>query len=294
MSEAVTDRAPDRSLLAQVAEAYGVATEFWTFEGEFKEISPQTIIKILGAMQIDSTTEERCHKALEAARTRPWRLTLPECSVVRVGSTAHIPVHLPDGSTVTMEVLLEEGGSLEIPQADIYTEPQEIEGELIGQATFVLPDDLPLGYHTIRVRIVPPEKIEGEISESSLIIVPEALPLPSERGADGWGVTTQLYSVRSRDSWGIGDTADLKELCSLFHCSHEIKRRLLLGRKVMANLDNILEDRDITLPTKVHLLKAMVFPVVMYGCESWTVKKAEHQRIDAFELWCWRRLLRVP
>ena len=77
-------------------------------------------------------------------------------------------------------------------------------------------------------------------------------------------------------------------------CSHEIKKRLLLGRKVMTNLDSILKSRDVTLPTKVHLVKVMVFPVVMYGCESWTVKKAEHQRIDAFELWCWRRLLRVP
>ena len=77
-------------------------------------------------------------------------------------------------------------------------------------------------------------------------------------------------------------------------CSHEIKRCLLLGRKVMTNLDNIFQSRDITLPTKDHLVKAMVFPVVMDGCESWTVKKAEHQRIDAFELWCWRRLLRVP
>ena len=77
-------------------------------------------------------------------------------------------------------------------------------------------------------------------------------------------------------------------------CSHEIKRRLLLGRKVMTNLDSILKSRDITLPTKARLVKAMVFPAVMYECESWTIKKAEHQRIDAFELWCWRRLLRVP
>ena len=77
-------------------------------------------------------------------------------------------------------------------------------------------------------------------------------------------------------------------------CSHEIKRRLLLGRKVMTNLDSILKSRDVTLPTKVHLVKAMVFPLVMYACESWTIKKAERQRIDAFELWCWRRLLRVP
>ena len=77
-------------------------------------------------------------------------------------------------------------------------------------------------------------------------------------------------------------------------CSHEIKRRLLFERKVMTNLNSIFKSRDIPLPTKVHLVKAMVFPVVMYGCESWTVKKAERQRLDAFELWCWRRLLRVP
>ena len=85
--------------------------------------------------------------------------------------------------------------------------------------------------------------------------------------------------------WGSKITAD-------GDCSHEIKRRLLLRRKVVTNLDSILKSRDITLPTKVCLVKAMVFPVVMYGCESWTVKKAEHQRIDAFEVWCWRRLLR--
>ena len=87
--------------------------------------------------------------------------------------------------------------------------------------------------------------------------------------------------------WGFRVTAD-------GDCSHEIKRCLLLGRKVMTNLDNKLKSRDITLPTKVYLVKAMVFSVVMYGCESWTIKKAEQRRIDAFELWCWKRLLRVP
>ena len=84
--------------------------------------------------------------------------------------------------------------------------------------------------------------------------------------------------------WGFKNTAD-------GDCSHEIKRRLLFGRKIMTNLDSIFKSRDITLPTKVHLVKAVVFPVVMYGCESWTVNKAEHRRIDAFELWCWRRPL---
>ena len=96
-----------------------------------------------------------------------------------------------------------------------------------------------------------------------------------------WGNSDRLYF------WGSKITAD-------DNCSHEIRRHLLLGRKVMTNLDSILKSRDITLSTKVHLVKAMVFPVVMYGCESCTIKKAEHWRIDAFELWCWRRLLRVP
>ena len=96
-----------------------------------------------------------------------------------------------------------------------------------------------------------------------------------------------METVSDSVFWGSKITAD-------GYCSHEIKRHLLLGRKVMSNLDSIFKSRDITLPTKVRLVKAMVFPVVMYRCESWTVKKAEHQRIDAFELWCWRRLLRVP
>ena len=87
--------------------------------------------------------------------------------------------------------------------------------------------------------------------------------------------------------WGSKITAD-------GDCSHEIKGRLLLGRKVMTNLSSIFKSRDITLPTKVHLVKVMVFPVVIYGCQSWAVKKAEHERIDAFKLWCWRRLLRAP
>src|SRR5574339_52048 len=96
-----------------------------------------------------------------------------------------------------------------------------------------------------------------------------------------------VETVSDFNFWGSKITAD-------GDCSHEIKRRLLLGRKVMTNLDSIFKSRDITLPTKVRLVKAMVFPVVMYGCESWTVKKAERRRIDPFELWCWRRLLGVP
>ena len=114
---------------------------------------------------------------------------------------------------------------------------------------------------------------------------------------------TKIMASSPITSWQIdGETVEIvsgfifrgSKITEDGDCSHEIKRHLLLGRKVMTNLDNILKSRDIILPTKVHLVKAMAFPVVRYGCESWTIKKAEHQRTDAFELWCWRRLLRVP
>ena len=111
---------------------------------------------------------------------------------------------------------------------------------------------------------------------------------------------TKIMASGPITSWQIdGETvADFifrgSKITAYGDCSHEIKRRLLLGRKVMTNLDSIFKSRDIILPTKVHLVKAMVFPVVMYGCESWIIKKAENPRVDAFELWCWRRLLRVP
>ena len=114
---------------------------------------------------------------------------------------------------------------------------------------------------------------------------------------------TKIIAFGPITSWQIdGETMEIvrdfilggSKITADGDCSHEIKRRLLLGRKAMTNLDSILKSRDITIPTKVHLVKAMVFPIVMYGCESWTIKKAEHQRIDAFEVWCWKRLLRVP
>ena len=103
-----------------------------------------------------------------------------------------------------------------------------------------------------------------------------------------WQIDTE--TVENSDNFILGGS----KITANGDCSHEIKRCLLLGRKVMTNLAGILKSRDIPLPTKIHLVKAMVFPVIMYGCKSWTVKKAEHRRIDAFELWCWRRLLRVP
>ena len=151
---------------------------------------------------------------------------------------------------------------------------------------------------------------EGNWQPTPVLLPGESHGGRSLVGYSPWGhkesdTTEQLHftSLQGFISWEIdGKTVETvsdfilggSKITADGDCSHEIKRRLLLGRKVMTNLDSIFKSRDITLPTKVRLVKAMVFPVVMYGCESRTVKKAEHRRIDAFEVWCWRRLLRVP
>ena len=131
-------------------------------------------------------------------------------------------------------------------------------------------------------------KVKEETEKVGLKLNIQKTKIMASGPITSWQIDGQtVETVSDFIFWGSKITADSD-------CSHEIKRRLLLGRKVMTNLDSILKSRDITLPKKVHLVKAMVFHVVMYGCENWTVKKAECQRIDAFELWCWRRLLRVP
>uniref|UniRef100_A0A8B9XMW3 RNA-directed DNA polymerase n=1 Tax=Bos mutus grunniens TaxID=30521 RepID=A0A8B9XMW3_BOSMU len=130
-------------------------------------------------------------------------------------------------------------------------------------------------------------KVKEESEKIGLKLNIQKTKIMASGPSTSWEIDGKQWKQCQTLFWGSKITAD-------GDCSHEIKRRLLLGRKVMTNLDSILKSRDITLPTKVHVVKAMVFPVVMYGCESWTVKRAERRRIDAFELWCWRRLLRVP
>ena len=131
-------------------------------------------------------------------------------------------------------------------------------------------------------------KVKGENEKVGLKVNIQKTKIMASGPFTSWEIDGEtVETVSDFIFWGSKMTAD-------GDCIHEIKTHLLLGRKVMTNLDSIFKSRDITLPTKVQLVKAMVFPVVMYGCESWTVKKAERQRNDAFELWCWRRLLRVP
>uniref|UniRef100_A0A4W2FKN2 Reverse transcriptase domain-containing protein n=1 Tax=Bos indicus x Bos taurus TaxID=30522 RepID=A0A4W2FKN2_BOBOX len=131
-------------------------------------------------------------------------------------------------------------------------------------------------------------KVKEESEKVGLKLTIQKIKIMASGPITSWEIDGE--TVKTVADFILGDS----KITADGDCSHEIKRRLLLGRRVMTNLDSILKSRDITLPTKVHLVKAMVFPVVMYGCESWTVKKAECRRINAFELWCWRRLLRVP
>ena len=131
-------------------------------------------------------------------------------------------------------------------------------------------------------------KVKEESEKAGLKLNIQKTKIMAPSPITSWQIDREtMETVRDFIFFGSKITAD-------GDCSHEIKRQLLLGRKAMTNLDSILKIRDITLPKKVHLVKAMFFPVVIYGCESWTIKKAERQRIDTFELWCWRRLLRVP
>ena len=142
-------------------------------------------------------------------------------------------------------------------------------------------------------------KVKEEIEKVGLKLNFQKTKIMASGPITSWEIEARHMQRRDRaDGETVETVSDFIFLGSKItadgDCSHEIKRRLLLGRKAMTNLDSLLKSRDITLLTKVHLVKAMVFPVVMRGCESWTIKKAEHRRIDAFELWCWRRLLRVP
>ena len=131
-------------------------------------------------------------------------------------------------------------------------------------------------------------KVKEESEKAGLKLNIQKTKIMASGAITSWQIDGETVEIVTNFIWGGSKTTVVGD------CSHEIKRCLLLGRKVMNSLDSILKSRDITLPTNVHLVKAMVFPVVMYGCKSWTIKKAEHQRIDAFELWCWRRLSRVP
>ncbi len=195
--------------LAELADAYGIATEFWDWKGRLTEVGDDTVVAILAAMDVEAGTPEQAAVAVETHRLRPWRTMLPRCVVMEQGHSRRVLVHVPHGAGVELRVRFEDGGSRDLPQVDHLVDPREIDGVLIGEAAFELPHDLPLGYHRLSART-------GEARvESTLIVTPHFLGFPASMGDKrAWGYAAQLYSVRSADSWGLGDLQDLADLAT--------------------------------------------------------------------------------
>jgi 4-alpha-glucanotransferase len=190
--------------LAELAEAYGIATDFWDWQGRHVEVSEATILAVLRAFDVDAADPEA---ALREHRLARWRRMLPPVLVTRQGRQPTVDVHVPHGWPVDIWVDLETGGWRGLRQEENWTPPQDVDGGQVGEATFRLPGDLPLGYHTVQAR-------SGDRTAAMPVVVtPDALGLPEAMsGRRGWGLATQLYSVLSEQSWGVGDLTDLTDL----------------------------------------------------------------------------------
>jgi len=199
--------------LTELAEAYGVATDFWDWQGNHVTVGLDTVTAVLTSLGVDVRTPDSIERSLTNLREAPWRRMLPACTVAREGEAREIAVHLPDGAPLSVRVLLEGGGTpCDLVQVDRYVEARDIDGQRIGEATVVLPRDLPLGWHTLEA--VAGGAGGGVTSTAPLAVTPAYLGLPASMGHHdrAWGFMTQLYSVRSRRSWAHGDLEDLGEI----------------------------------------------------------------------------------
>ena len=199
--------------LLRLAAAHQVEPDYRGHDGLQHRASADTVRKVLAALGVDASTPERVHLALAHVENMPWRRVLPPVVVVRQGRHAHVPVHVTHGDPVRVWVEIDPeagGGRREVPQADVVVDPRSVDGRLVGRATFTLPADLPLGWHEMHA--VGP----SGSAHSPVVVTPDRLHLPEAVAHDrAWGLMAQLYSVRSRASWGVGDLADLAELCWL-------------------------------------------------------------------------------
>ena len=203
--------------LYDLAEAFGVATEYWDWQGRHVPVNRETIVAVLAALDVDASTPAAAATALANHHRSPWTQMLPPCMVIRERHTASVWVHVPHGNPVNVWIELETGESrYEMRQLENWTPPREIDDGWVGEASFEIPDDLPLGYHTLKA-------VSGERQASMpLIITPLWVGFPERMGEHrGWGLATQLYSVRSQQSWGVGDLADLEDLAVWSAAEHQ-------------------------------------------------------------------------
>ncbi|MEY3733281.1 MAG: hypothetical protein RL347_640, partial [Actinomycetota bacterium] len=201
--------APSRESLDALARAYGVAVDYWDQAGVLRRSSDDAISSVLRALGADPDDDESIAASLRERELRDWRRTLPPVTVAVGGRYAHVWVHVPHGTSVRVWIELEDGGIVEPAQSNRWVDPREVDGSLIGEATFVLPADLPLGWHVVKAFT------EEGLSEGVVIVTPERLSPPALASGDRlWGLMAQIYSVRSRRSWGVGDLADLADLAA--------------------------------------------------------------------------------
>jgi len=199
--------------LLRLAEAHGVVPDYWGFDGTHKMVAAKTLVGVLAALGVDASSAERIEVSLAHALDEPWRRALPPVVVLRAGESPQVPVHVRDGDPVELWLELDPeagGGRRELAQTDMYTAPRSVDGQQLGRAMFQLPDDLPLGWHTMRAT-----GVTGP-ARSVVVVVPARLEVPDALSAGrAWGFMAQLYSVRSRQSWGVGDLADAGEIAWL-------------------------------------------------------------------------------
>lgn len=200
---------PSQGLL-RLAAAYGIVPDYWGHDGTLHPVAAPTLVAVLGALGVDATSPERIGLATAHVEDMPWRRTLPPVTVVQQGRNAHVAVHVTHGDPVTVWLELDPesgGGRLDLLQADVPIEPRSVDGRLVGRATFTVPTDVPLGWHEIH------SDGPSAAARATVVVTPATLELPEQlREGRAWGFMTQLYSVRSRASWGVGDLADLADV----------------------------------------------------------------------------------
>ena len=201
----------DPHLLQRLADAHGVGTSFQGWDGLPHSVGQATLIKVLAALGVEAHTNQHIEAALEDADLAPWRRMLPPAVVIKQGEPAQVPVHVPDSAIARLTITLEGGTETrEAVQQDIWVQPRDVDGVATGRATFSLPEDLPLGWHTLQA------ESGGVTATATLVVTPARLATAkSLEERRGWGLATQLYSVRSKRSWGIGDFADLADLAAI-------------------------------------------------------------------------------
>ncbi len=209
MTEVESDTVPSE-MLQLLARACGVATDVHLIDGTHVHCSRPAIVSALEAMGIGADTDDACRASMHELEDYVWKRIVPPVTVIRQGQTRDIPIHVPDGSSVTAVIHLEFGGEAKLDQLDVYTKPHDVGGAPVGRAMFRVPSDLPLGWHVVEA------SFPGRRGRGYVVVTPESLHVPADVAARRpWGFMTQLYSLRSRRSWGIGDLGDLADLCAL-------------------------------------------------------------------------------